>query len=388
MYTLYAVCAPGLEPFIARELDQLGLTTSHSPLQHASTKRKSEDEVGGAEFHASLRDVYRANLHLRTASRVLVRLRSFKASLFPELRRKAARLPWEHHLAPGQPVALRVACHTSRLYHAGAVAERVAGAIGDRLGQPPPLQKFNENAGKSLPQLILVRLVENHCTISMDSSGGLLHRRGYRLATAKAPLRETLAAGMLLASGWDTASPLLDPFCGSGTIPIEAALLARQFPPGRDRRFAFMDWPNFKAGTWETVIADARAAKVSTLPRIIASDRDAGAVRSAKANAERAAVTDCIEFSCRAVSGIEPPPGPGWVVTNPPFGVRTSSKRDLRNLYAQFGKVLHTKCPGWHLALLCGSLQPLRGTGLSLDRGIPLVNGGLRVKLTVGRVKG
>ena len=389
MEKLFAVCAPGLEPFAALELDQLGLIGSHSPSQSENilTERGPQYESGGIEFQGSLHDVYRANLYLRTASRVLVRLGEFYASAFPELRRKASRLPWENYLAPERPIALRVTCQKSRLYHEGAVAERVAGAIADRLGNPPPVQKYHEDSGTELPQLIVVRLVDNLCTISIDSSGALLHRRGYRLATAKAPLRETLASGMVMASGWDTISPLLDPFCGSGTIPIEAALLARRVPTGYTRRFAFMDWPNFDSKFWDKLLADAGKAIVSDIPKIIASDRDAGAIQAAQANAERAGVADCIEFSCKAISAIDPPPGPGWVVTNPPYGVRLSKTNDLRNLYAQLGKVLRTRCPGWHVTILCDSIQLIRSTGLEFDKGISMMNGGLKVRLVRCLVK-
>jgi len=318
---------------------------------------------------------------------VLVRLGEFYASAFPELRRKASRLLWESYLAPERPIALRVTCQKSRLYHEGAVAERVAGAIADRLGNPPPVQKYHEDSGTELPQLIVVRLVDNLCTISMDSSGALLHRRGYRLATAKAPLRETLASAMVMASGWDTISPLLDPFCGSGTIPIEAALLARRCPAGYTRRFVFMDWPNFDSKFWDKLLADAGKAIVSDIPKIIASDRDAGAIQAAQANAERAGVADCIEFSCKAISAIDPPPGPGRVVTNPPYGVRLRKTNDLRNLYAQLGKVLRTRCPGWHVTVLCDRVQLIRSTGLEFDKGISMKNGGLKVRLVRCLVK-
>jgi putative N6-adenine-specific DNA methylase len=186
---------------------------------------------------------------------------------------------------------------------------------------------------------------------------------------------------MLMASGWDAAAPLLDPFCGSGTIPIEAALLARRIPPGHARRFAFMDWPNFDPKSWEGLLADARRSIVSFSPKIIASDRDAGAIRAAQANAERAGVADCIEFSCRAISAIDPPFGPGWVVTNPPYGVRLGKTHDLRNLYAQFGKVLRAKCPGWHAAMLCAGSQLVGSTGLKFEKGISTMNGGLQVRL-------
>jgi putative N6-adenine-specific DNA methylase len=387
-YELFAVSSPGLEPFTAEELRQLGVRVHHAlpGNESASTADGQGDEGGGIDFAGSLEDVYRANLHLRTASRVLLRLGAFPAASFPEFRRKASRLPWENFLARGRPVALRVACHQSRLYHQGAVAERLVGAIADRLGGSPPIKKFAETADAPLPQLILVRLKENLCTISVDSSGELLHKRGYRLSTAKAPLRETLAAAMLLASEWDGSSPLIDPFCGSGTIVIEAALMASHLPPGRSRRFAFMEWPIFNPETWRQALAATEPEEKSPLPRLVGSDRDEGAIEAARANAERAGVADFIEFLSRPISSIESPSGPGWVVTNPPYGIRTDSRRDLRNLYARLGNVLRERCAGWQMTLLCGSPMLLRSTGLKFDEGILVDNGGLKVKLVRSRI--
>ncbi|MGE5842630.1 MAG: THUMP domain-containing class I SAM-dependent RNA methyltransferase [Deltaproteobacteria bacterium] len=373
MEKLFAVCAPGLESFVAQELHQLGLM--------GGDESGSPCEPGGIEFQGTLHDAYRANLCLRTATRVLVRLGQFYAVGFPELRRKVGRLLWENYLAPEQPIALRVTCQRSRLYHETAVAERVAGAIEDRLGKPPPVHKYQEDSGTDLSQLIVVRLADDLCTISIDSSGALLHRRGYRLATARAPLRETLASALVMASGWDKVSPFLDPFCGSGTIPIEAALLARRVPPGIHRRFAFMDWPHFDSTDWKDLLADAEKAIVSDIPRMMGSDRDAGAIRAAQANADRAGLAGCIEFSTKAISDIDPPPGPGWVVTNPPYGVRVSQTKDLRNLYARFGKVMRVKCPGWRVTMACDRVQWIRNTGLDFDQGIPTRNGGLKVRL-------
>jgi putative N6-adenine-specific DNA methylase len=384
MEKLFAVCTPGLELFAARELHQLGLISD----DESRPSHESEGyESGGIEFQGSLHDAYRANLYLRTASRVLVRLGQFYAAEFSELRRKARRLLWENYLAPERPITLRVACQKSRLYHETAVAERVAGAIEDRLGKSSPVHKYQEDSGTDLPQLIIVRLVDNLCTISIDSSGALLHRRGYRLAAARAPLRETLASAMVMASGWNKTSPLLDPFCGSGTIPIEAALLAGRVPAGYGRRFAFMDWPHFDSKFWNGLLADAAKAIVSDIPRIIGSDRDSGAIQAAQANAERAGVVGYIEFSTRAISTIDPPSGPGWVVTNPPYGVRVSQTKDLRNLYARFGKVLRTKCPDWRVTMICDRVRLIRNTGLDFDQGIPTMNGGLKVRLVKALVK-
>jgi putative N6-adenine-specific DNA methylase len=373
--TLFASTAPGLERICAQELAGLQL----------------EGRVieGGVAFRGDAADMYRANLHLRTASRILVRLGDFYAGAFSELHKKASRLPWEKSLQRGQPVTVRATCHKSKLYHSDAVAERVASAISDRLGQRVPVQASSEDDEAPGPQLVLVRIVQDRCTISLDSSGALLHQRGYRLATARAPLRETLAAGMLLAARWEPAAPLLDPFCGSGSIAIEAALMGLKRAPGRMRRFAFMDWPDFDLESWQSVVeaADRQAADHS--PLILASDRDAGAVEAALANAERAGVAAHVQISQRAVSAIEVPPQRGWVVTNPPFGVRVQGGGDLRNLYAQFGQVLRERCPGWQVAMLSADDTLAASTGLRFDKGrsLRLVSGGLAVTVEQARVQ-
>ena len=398
MDKLFAVCAPGLEPFTTLELHQLDLFSLAQGGGAAKTGEPdtaTQPETGGVSFTGDLKAIYLANLQLRTASRVLVRLGEFYAAAFSELRKKASRLAWGRYLKPGQPVAINVTCHKSRLYHSDGVAERVAGAIGDCLGQLPKLMKGDAHEPRLdrethlLPQLIVVRLIQDLCTISVDTSGELLHRRGYRLATAKAPLRETLASGMIMASGWDQISPLIDPFCGSGTIVIEAAMMALGIAPGRARRFAFMDWPDYDLGLWETILKEdvlqrkKQTTERENLLRIFASDRDAGAVQMAQANAGRIGVEQKIDFSCRAVSAIEPL-GLGWVVTNPPYGLRVSANQDLRNLYAQFGKVLNSKCPQWQVAILCNDFQLLRSTGLKLDTSLTFVNGGITVRLARG----
>jgi putative N6-adenine-specific DNA methylase len=402
---LFAVAAPGLEPLVVKELGNLGVPIGipvgtsqgvvRAPIKEkpagAQLIKESESSAssGGVDFPGGLDDVYRANLNLRTASRVLVRLGDFYAAGFPELRKKAGRLTWESYLSPGQPVALHVTCHKSKLYHSGAVAERVLVAIADRLGKPSPAVKAlssGEESEAGEAQMVVVRLVHDHCLISVDSSGELLHRRGYRLATAKAPLRESIAAAMISAAGWDGVSPLVDPFCGSGTIAIEAAMLARGIPPGGKRKFAFMNWPGYNRSRWETMLAESLNRISVECPPIQASDRDAGAIKLAQANAERAGVAANIQFDCRAVSAIEPPAGPGWVVTNPPYGIRVSPSKDLRNLYAQLGHVLRAHCPGWQVAILCSDLMLLGQIGLRLDTSLMTVNGGVNVRLARGTV--
>jgi putative N6-adenine-specific DNA methylase len=178
----------------------------------------------------------------------------------------------------------------------------------------------------------------------------------------------------------------MDPFCGSGTIPIEAALFARGIPPGYRRTFAFMNWPTFDRALWDTLRGTLSASQEKSPPRIFASDRDAGAIRAAQANAARVGVEDGIEFSRRSVSSIDPPAGPGWIVTNPPYGKRLSSGKDLRNLYAQMGNTLRSKCPGWRVTMLCDSAQLVRATRLKFDESISTTNGGLKVRLYLGQV--
>lgn len=384
----FAVTAPGLEALSRHELQSLGfkLVDPQNGAPNRPGKVSPPPESGGVEFEGSLIDLYRANLHLRTSSRVLVRLGDFHAENFKDLRKRASALEWASFLSPDQPVDIHTTCHKSRLYHTGAVNERIVGAIGDSLGSPPPVVKPSglESTTQQTAQLIVVRLVHDHCTISMDSSGDLLHRRGYRLATAKAPIRETLAAAMLIAVGWDAEAPLLDPFCGSGTIAIEAALIARNIAPGSRRRFAFMDWPGFKKTKWGELCEAARQAERDSIPCIQASDRDAGAIAIAIANAERAGVAGSIEFSKRAVSAVEPPPGPGWVVTNPPYGVRVSSGKDLRDLYAQFGNVLRAKAPGWHIGVLCSDSKLLGQMKIPFDTSFSTINGGIKVRMGRG----
>jgi putative N6-adenine-specific DNA methylase len=367
----FAVAAPGLEPFTAQELRLLDLEPVPEP--------------GGVVFKGDLAGLYRTNLHLRTASRILARLGNFfRATDFPELQQRLSRLPWERFIHPGQPVSLRVTCHKSKLHHSGTVARSASLALAERLGKASPVLKpDDESEGDA--QLVVIRIADDICTVSVDSSGALLHKRGYRQAVAKAPLRETLAAGLLLASGWDKASPLIDPFCGSGTIPIEAALLALGIPPGIKRRFAFMDWPGYDDGLWQATTKAWHRAETAP-PPILAADRDAGAIKMAQANAARAGVSEFIDFKCQAVSYLEPPAARGWVVTNPPYGLRVSAGRDLRDLYAQFGNVLRAQCPGWNLAILSSDPILLGQLHFNLEPSLSLVNGGIRVRLARGSV--
>jgi putative N6-adenine-specific DNA methylase len=359
----------------------------------------------GVSFRAPLAVVAAANLWLRTATRVLVRAASFRADAFYDLERRAARVPWSRFIAPGTRVRLRVTCRKSRLYHSDAVAERFAPAveraggvvlaasgvppadIDDGFGSDPGADSVAGDAADGATQLVVVRLYHDECTVSVDASGELLHRRGYRQETAKAPLRETLAAALLMASGWDARAPLVDPMCGSGTVAIEGAWIARDRAPGLGRDFAFMRWPEFDRGEWEGLVADARSrARARSPVPIMASDRDAGAIGAATRNAERAGVSQDVEFATRALSAITPPAEPGWLVTNPPYGVRVSDRGRLRDLYAQLGHVARAKCPGWTVALLSANQVLTNATRLGLTTRLHTTNGGIRVAIVSGKV--
>jgi putative N6-adenine-specific DNA methylase len=374
MNELFAVVAPGLESIAWNEMRVLGLDLRAKV-------------VGGITFHGEFSDIFRSNLYLRTVNRILIRHGQFHAAAFPELRKKTSRLPWEEFISPGQPIAIRATCHKSRLYHSDAVIERVIGGIGDRLGSTPTYHKPKEiEEGDEPHQLVIVRIVDDECMISIDSSGDSLHRRGYRLATAKAPLRETLAASIILASGWNRSDPLLDPFCGSGTIPIEAALLALGIPPGLNRNFAFMLWPSFDNKTWDDLRYSSCPTNPPEIPIIKGSDRDAGAIEMARSNAVRAGVTRVVEFECHSISGIMPPPVPGIIITNPPYGVRVHSNKDLRNLYAQLGNVIRSQCRNWKISILCSDPRLMAQTGLAFESSLKFSNGGIHVALSLGSV--
>lgn len=378
MPALFVITAPGLESITAQEIGRLGLTAQSV-------------EAGGVNLDAGHADIATLNIQLRTASRILVRLGEFHASAFAELERRAAKLPWAEYLRPGQGIAFRVTSKKSRLYHQDGIAERLVRVASAAVeGVHPvawPGDDHEDSPGVLQPQRFIVRAFRDTITVSADSSGTLLHRRGYRKETAKAPLRETLAAAMLLGVGWDGSVPLVDPFAGSGTIPIEAAMIARRIAPGLHRSFAAEQWPCMPAGTFEEARAHALDTRLSTLDvGIVASDRDAGAVAAMRHNAERAGVSADIAIRQAVISELELPPVAGWIVTNPPYGVRVGERIRLRNLYAQTGNVLRAKAEGWGVGLL--SVHP----ALDQQLGLPLTpvwhtsNGGIGVRLVAGVV--
>ncbi len=371
----FAVTAPGLEPVCAAELRGLDI------------RGKAED--GGVAWRGPIGSIARANLWLRTASRVLVRVAEFRATAFFELELHARRIPWDRFVAPGTTVELRVTCRKSKLYHSDAVAQRIAEAVtrvvpSVRIAKARSESDDDEALDTSDRQLFVVRFLRDMCTISVDSSGPLLHLRGYRQQLAKAPLRETLAAAILLGSGWAGDVPLIDPMCGSGTIPIEGARLARCIAPGRDRNFAFLQWPEVDRKMWERLLDDARSGELPASPvEIVGADRDAGAISAARANAERAGVADDIDFRVQPISALGHASTPGLIAVNPPYGVRIGESGPLRNLYAQLGNVARKQRAGWSLAMLSADRQLEQQTRLAFEEKLRTRNGGIPVRLVM-----
>ncbi|MEO6596341.1 MAG: class I SAM-dependent RNA methyltransferase, partial [Planctomycetota bacterium] len=268
-FALFAACQPGLEPLLARELGALGA--------------ESKPLAGGVAFTGDVVLAMRCCLWLGTASHVLLRLAAFPCRALGELQRKAAQLPWSDWLRPQIPVDVRAAARGSRVFHTGAIVERLEHAIGTAFGKPPRAPAATDTDVAR----VQVRFHGDVCTISLDLTSTPLHRRGYRLESAKAPLREDLAHAFVLASEWTPAMALLDPFCGSGTIAIEAAVLARGLAPGRLRPPAMHHLALFDASAW-LELTSAGSTSNKNLPQIAASDRDAGAIEAARHNAERA----------------------------------------------------------------------------------------------------
>lgn len=340
--------------------------------------------TGGVQFRCDAGGLALANLQSRIASRIVVRLAQFKALAFHELERAARKVEWTRMLAPGATFRLRVTAKKSRLYHSDAIAERVEDAIARSVKGATRVEGVakDDEEDDAVGQLFVVRFERDICTVSADASGELLHRRGYRQAVAKAPMRETLAAAVLAALRYDVTQPLVDPFCGSGTLLIEAAMMARRIAPGGRRTFAAERWPEMTQEPWREVRAEAAAAVLpAARAAIIGSDRDAGAIDAASANAERAGVRGDIEWAQRPLSAVTLPPGPGLVVTNPPYGMRVSEKATLRDLYARLGQALRAATPGWRLGMISADPVLDGHTGLRFTERVRTSNGGIPVRI-------
>ena len=358
---IFLAAPPGLEATLAEEAREAGFS---DPIP----------APGGVLTRGGWPEVWRANLVLRGAGRVLVRLGAFHAVHLAQLDKRARRIDWAAALRADAPFRVDAACQKSRIWHEGAAAERVARAIAEGCGAAQ---------AADAPVRVLVRIVDDFCTVSVDASGEPLHKRGAKQAVGKAPLRETLAALFLRACGYRGAETVLDPMCGSGTFVLEAAEQALGLPPGRARAFAFERLAGFDPDDW-AAMRDAAAVPRPTSLRFAGFDRDEGAVAMSRANAGRAGVAGVTTFARQAVSALAPPADatPGLVVVNPPYGERIGEGDDLRPLYATLGAVLRERFAGWRVGLVTSEPALARATGLPFEPpDAPVPHGGLRVRL-------
>lgn len=359
VFDIFLATAPGLEDALCTELRGKGF-------------KRPKTVAGGVMIQGSWPDVWRANLWLRGANRVLARLASFRAQHLAQLDDQARHVPWAKVLRPDVPFQVEATCHKSKIYHSGAAVERIAKAIQATIGAIP-----SEKADVT----IMARLDHDVCTISIDTSGELLHRRGAKEAVNQAPMRETMAALFLQQCGYTGAEPVIDPLCGSGTFIIEAAEIAARLNPGRLRGFAFEQLATFDAEAWQKMRTVQRVAQPDL--KFYGFDRDAGAIAMSIANAARAGIAELTEFKQQPISELMPPPTtPGLVIMNPPYGTRLSDKDKVEPLYRAIGQTLKSRFAGWRVGIITTDARLAHATGLPfLPPNPPVQHGGLRVTL-------
>jgi len=313
-------------------------------------------EAGGVSFRTTMDGLFRINLRSRICTRILLRLTSFRALSFPELYNKSKKVAWEQYIGSQAAVSVRASCSSSKLMHSGRAEQALVDAIGDRLG-------YAMSAAGS-EQQVLLRIDNNQCTISLDCSGERLDRRGYRLHSGKAPVRETIAAAILDWAQWDVEEPLFAPMCGSGTFAIEAAWMATKRAPGLDHDFPFTAWPSLKAKRWQRALSKAQAMQHDAQHLcILASDLDGAILAQANDNAVHAGVDALIHFERLDVRKIDPrrinaPKAAnaeqametGLIICNPPYGDRI--KGNTHSLYADLGQRYRQHFSAWRMAII------------------------------------
>lgn len=355
--SFFLVATPGLEAPLYAEAQAAGFA--------------ARQVSGGVEVEGGWPEIWRANLELRGAVRVLARIAVFRAMHLAQLDKRCRKVDWAAFLPAGARIKVEASCRKSRIYHDRAAAQRLDRAVADALGAP----------GEGPTIGLRLRIEDDLAVISLDTSGAALHKRGHKEWVGKAPMRESMAAMFLAACGFDGTQTIVDPMCGSGTFVLEAAEMACGLQPGRGRGFAFETLPGFDAAQFAAMKTPARDTAVV----FHGYDRDQGAVQGATANAVRAGVEAMTVFSRQAVSDLEPPEGrPGIVITNPPYGARIGNRKLLFGLYAALGKVMSERFGGWHLGLVTSDGGLAKATGLELVAGPPVDHSGTKVRLWQG----
>lgn len=370
---------PGLERLCRNELSSLGICAADTaPIK------------GGIEFRGRVHECYLANLKLRTANRILMRISSFQATNFRQLGQKAAAIPWELYLPGSSDYDVRVVSRRSRLFHTTAVADVFREHLNKR-EQPSGAQP--ENRARSL-QRIYVRAYQDRVTVSVDSSGELLHKRGLKTQVGKAPLRETVAAAILALAGYRGEERLVDPMCGAGTFSLEGAMMAHNIPAGWFRNFAFMNWPCFKPARWNYIRSEAQKQIVSKAgPLIFASDTDATHCQALEKVIAEAGLTGTVSVSQKDFFDLMPSDlgnavksGPeGLIAINPPYGRRLGSPKAGERLFMEICGKLKKDFKGWKIALIASNRSLVEKVPFNV-RVLHFLHGGLDVFLLTGRV--
>ena len=357
-FEIFIACVPGLENELLAEINKTGF-------------KQTKLMVGGINFIGGWRDVWRANFYLRGATKVLVRFASFRATHLAQLDKLSHKLDWGTLLQHGKSFRVETVCRKSKLYHSGAVTQRISKAISD---------KIDAKEDPKSNVVIKTRISSDICTISLDSSGEGLHKRGYKNATGKAPIRETLAALYLQKMKFDGSQVVYDPMCGSGTIVIEAAQIALGLPAGRNRTFSFMELPSFQKDEFEK-LTKIKHKKVNL--KFYGSDRDKGAIQNSIKNSKMANVETICQFETSSISGAIPPTQePGIVLVNPPYGKRVGNRKNLFALYRSLGQTLSEKFVDWQVGIITSDPGLAKATGLKfLDISSTVDNGGIKVQL-------
>lgn len=362
----------GLEGVCAQELKRLDAKNVRA-------------ENGRVLWDYAPESLVRANLCLRTGERVLLRLGRFPAPDFDALYDGVRDLPWQDFIPREGAFPIRCRTVNSKLTSQQRCGAIVKAAVGDRLGMTYGLERLPETGAEYAIRLFIM---DDMAELYLDSSGPSLHKRGYRAMSVVAPLRETIAAGMVLLSRYRGREPLRDPFCGSGTIPIEAALIAKNRAPGLDRSFSAQKWDWLSSRLWMEEVSRAEDLEYDGDYDIEGSDIDPAAVELAQANAEKAGVEELVRFRVADATRFSPQVPAGRVVTNPPYGERILEKREAEGLYAAFGKAWRAVPEGWSLSLLSSHTEFERTFGQRADKKRKLYNGPLKCDLFQYQGKG
>ena len=375
--TYFAATYPGFENICLGELYDLPLS-----------KKTATIVSGGIEFQGKLMDCYLANLYLRTASRILMRIETIYATHFSQLQKKFSDISWELFLRADQVPQIHVTTRHCRLHHTGAISERLLKVIADRKKN---IEYMAPDEKRSFPQQnIYVRGVDDRFTISIDSSGDNLYKRGIKRHAGTAPLRETAAAAALMLAGYTGSEPLIDPMCGTGTFALEAALMAKNIPAGSFRDFAFQGWPSYQHKRWEYLKHESK--KRITAPKttlILASDKDNAACRQLNQCLRQFNLDDTVTVLNTDFFELDEqqiPRQPGFIAINPPYGRRIGTKPESEKLYSKICTKLQESFKGWRLILFTPGKRIIRNIPFRLKKH-PYRHGGLKLNLMVGTIE-